>query len=70
MAEAMFNTTRRVLTPITILLMAIALVAALALGFGLRAWTQDSPSPAVRTVVVHDPAPGYHQPICHVGSPC
>jgi hypothetical protein len=35
---------RRVITPVTAFLIGVALLAAVALGFGLRAWTEDSSS--------------------------
>jgi hypothetical protein len=35
---------RRVITPVTAFLIGIALLAAVALGFGLRAWTENSSS--------------------------
>jgi hypothetical protein len=35
---------RRAITPVTAFIVGVALLAAVALGFGLRAWTEDSSS--------------------------
>jgi hypothetical protein len=52
---------------------ALAIVAALALGFGLRSWTEDTSRPAPVTVLHPAQSAGGHsapQPICRVGQPC
>jgi hypothetical protein len=70
MAEALQVPLRRVITPVTVALMLMALGAALLLGFGLRAWTESSPKPPA-PVVVSVPSvatpPTYE---CKMGRPC
>ena len=59
----------RSVNPIAMFLMVIAFAATLALGFGLRAWTEDTSGPAGvdRAVhVVHHAAP---QPLIRMGKP-
>jgi hypothetical protein len=50
MNERLMLPARRVITPVTAFLMGIALLAAVALGFGLRAWTDDSSSSSASVV--------------------
>jgi hypothetical protein len=68
MAETLAISARRLVTPITVLLVGLAFAAAVALGFGLRAWTEHASSPATRTIVVqHAPsAPD----VCRLGRAC
>ncbi len=59
----------RIITPVTSLLMVIAFAATLALGFGLRAWTEHSAgisSPAAPVARVHPAAP---QTLVKMGKP-
>jgi hypothetical protein len=58
--------TPRVVTPLVAMLAALVVIAAIALGFGLRTWTEPQHSPA--SVVVHDAStpPSF----CKVGRPC
>jgi hypothetical protein len=63
MNERLLLPARRVITPVTAFLMGIALLAAVALGFGLRAWTEDGSSsstsvasPTHRTLSARDEA--------------
>ncbi len=50
MNERLTLPARRVITPVTTFLMGIALLAAVALGFGLRAWTEDGSSSSTSVV--------------------
>lgn len=48
MNERLTLPARRVITPVTAFVIGIALLAAVALGFGLRAWTEDGSSSSSR----------------------
>ena len=50
MNERLTLPARRFITPVTALLMGIALLAAVALGFGLRAWTETPSAPSTTVV--------------------
>ena len=66
MAEMLALAPRRVITPIAAALIAVALAAALLLGFGLRAWTEDTSQPAAPVSHVHSSPAHVVQP---AGSP-
>jgi hypothetical protein len=53
MTETLAFARQRVVTPLATTVIALALIAALALGFGIRAWTESSPAAATSTPVVH-----------------
>jgi hypothetical protein len=69
MAEILAAPVRRVVTPVAALLFAIALLAAVALGFGLRTWTQSDSHTDSPTIVVSGGG-STAQPVCRVGHPC
>jgi hypothetical protein len=52
MAEMVAVESRRVVTPVIAALLVVSLLAAVLLGFALRAWTDDDTSPPARPTVV------------------
>ncbi len=73
MAETLTASPRRTMSPLTGFVIALAIVAAVALGFAVRSWTQDSSRPAPVTVLHPAQSAGSQsvpQPICRVGQPC
>lgn len=69
MNESLILTDHQLVKPIAVLLMVIAFAATLALGFGLRAWTEDTSGSAGANgtgQVVHHAAP---QPLIRLGKP-
>ena len=69
MNERLTFADHRSVNPIATFLTVIAFAATLALGFGLRAWTEDTSAPAGADRVVHvveHPAP---QPLVRMGKP-
>ena len=61
MAEMLTLTPRRMITPIASVVMAIALAVTLALGFGLRTWTEHTSRPSAPADAVHSaPAGAVH----------
>ncbi|MCU1428471.1 MAG: hypothetical protein JWL83_2471 [Actinomycetia bacterium] len=73
-AQAMTDTLtlspHRVVSSFTAVLVAIALVGMLALGFGVRVWTEHTPRPAAPAGEVHRVAPGPAPQVCRIGRPC
>jgi hypothetical protein len=59
----------RMITPIATFLMAIALVATLALGFGLRTWTEPASGPSAPAGAVQQVRPAPPQPLVKMGKP-
>jgi hypothetical protein len=73
MAETLSAAPRRTMSPVAGFVIALAIVAAIALGFALRTWTEDTSRPAPLTVLHPAQSVGGHsapQPICRVGQPC
>jgi hypothetical protein len=68
MAEALTLSSRRLVTPVVAVVFAAAMLAALALGFGIRAWTEHTPRPATPVVVQH--ASSLPQEQCRLGRAC
>jgi len=67
-------TPRRMITPIAAVLVAVALAATLALGFGLRTWTEHTSRPSAPSGAVHSAPVGavdVHpaQPLRKIGKP-
>jgi hypothetical protein len=69
MTDTLSFSTRRIISPFVALVAAIALLAALALGFGLRAWTEHTSRPAVQVGTVHRGDAGFIER-CRIGKPC
>jgi hypothetical protein len=59
-----------VIAPVAVVFMVLAVAAALALGFGVRAWTEHTSAPTVHTVVVYPQSSAAPQPVCRVAHPC
>lgn len=53
MAQALALAPRRIVTPVAAFLMTVVFAAALALGFGIRTWTEDTARPAAPAPAVH-----------------
>ena len=76
MTETVMLPARRVLSPALILAVTLIAIAAMALGFGIRTWTDTSASPATPAPVVQaqpvaipgvPAAPQTSQPITRIG---
>lgn len=59
----------RIVTPVATVLMVIAFAATLALGFGLRAWTEPTPTVPSRSAVITQTHPEVPQPLMKKGRP-
>ncbi len=70
MTETLTLSPRRMVAPLAAFLVAIALIAMLALGFGIRTWTEHTPHPSAPAGVVTHEAPASAQPVCRIGQPC
>jgi hypothetical protein len=60
---------RRIITPVATLVMAIAFVATLALGFGLRTWTEDTSRPSTPAGAEHQVRTTPTEPLRQIGKP-
>ena len=70
MAQALTLQPRRIITPIVALIVVLAAAAALALGFGLRTWTEKSSTTPAPHVVVLSGTGSSQLPHCKMGRPC
>jgi hypothetical protein len=77
MTQTLALSPRRMITPVAAFVIALALAATLAVGFGIRTWTEDSARPTAPAVATHaspsaavhtgNPAPA--QPLRKLGKP-
>jgi hypothetical protein len=70
MAEMAINAGRRVMHPGTVLLAVLIGFGALALGFGVRAWTESAPKHPVPVVVSRTSGDSLWQWPCRAPRPC
>jgi hypothetical protein len=59
----------RYLTPLAAALIVIAFAATLALGFGLRAWTEDTPQATTPAAAISQVRPAAPQDLMRLGKP-
>ena len=70
MTQTLALQSRRIVTPVVALIVVLAAVAALALGFGLRVWTEKSSSTPAPHIVVLSGTGSSQLPHCKIGHPC
>ena len=68
MAGTLTLSPRRLVTPVVAVVFALAILAALAVGFGIRTWTEHTPSPGMPMFIEHDSSLPQEQ--CRLGRAC